>query len=101
VTIAVDGAAQGILTLSDAYHPGWRVQVDGVERPLLRTYLAFRGVALELGSREVAFIYAPPAFPRLLGVAAVSASFVAAAATLAGVSMARSKGDKGARFGLS
>lgn len=50
------------MTLADAYYPGWLVFVDGVERPLLRTYTALRGVALEPGRHLVEFVYAPWVF---------------------------------------
>ena len=39
--------------------PGWRVTVDGEERPLLRANYLFRAVAVEPGQHTVEFRYAP------------------------------------------
>lgn len=72
VTIDVEDSPGGVLTLSDVYYPGWRVYVNGAERPLLRTYVAFRGVAIEPGRQTVEFVFAPPLFHRLLMVSAVT-----------------------------
>jgi len=62
VSIRVENNASGILTLSDTYYPWWRVFVDGVERPLLRTYTTLRGVMIEPGRHSVEFVYDPRVF---------------------------------------
>lgn len=62
VHMQVESPSGAILTLADAYYPGWLVFVDGVERPLLRTYTTLRGVALESGRHLVEFVYAPWTF---------------------------------------
>jgi uncharacterized membrane protein YfhO len=54
----------GVLHVSDAYAPGWRVRVDGEERPIVPANGAFRAVALEPGEHEVVFRYAPPSLAR-------------------------------------
>lgn len=66
VRIEVESGPGGILTLSDTYYPGWTVLVNGVERPLLRTYTALRGVAIGPGRQSVEFLYAPRTFNRLV-----------------------------------
>jgi len=65
VRIEVESSARGILTLSDTYYPGWKVLVNGDEKPLLRTYTALRGVVIEPGSHLVEFVYAPSVFSAL------------------------------------
>ncbi len=45
----------GLLILSEGHYPGWRVTVDGVEKPLLRVNLMMRGVWLGAGEHEVVF----------------------------------------------
>jgi hypothetical protein len=65
VDIAIANSTGGILTLSDTYYPGWRVFVNGIERPLIRTYTTFRGVVLGPGDQSVTFIYDPALFKRL------------------------------------
>lgn len=67
VSLEVEGNG-GILTLSDTYYPGWRVVVDGAEKPLLRTYTTFRGVVIEPGRHSVEFIYDPRLFHVLFKV---------------------------------
>jgi len=59
VDVAVEAARPALLVLADLYFPGWRVEVDGVERPLLRTDYLLRGVQLEAGAHRVRFRYAP------------------------------------------
>ncbi len=49
----------GLLVLTDQAFPGWKVFVDGEERPLLTADGIFRGVALGAGKHEVLFRYAP------------------------------------------
>ena len=48
-----------VLVLADLHWPGWRVTVDGEERPLLRADYLFRAVAVEPGQHTVEFRYAP------------------------------------------
>jgi hypothetical protein len=48
-----------VLVLADLHWPGWRVTVDGEERPLLRANYLFRAVAVEPGQHTVEFRYAP------------------------------------------
>lgn len=62
VTVQVETSPGGILTLSDTYYPGWKVLVNGVEQPMLRTYTTLRGVAIEPGRQVVEFIYEPRLF---------------------------------------
>ncbi|TAJ10863.1 MAG: hypothetical protein EPO61_00870 [Nitrospirae bacterium] len=62
VHLEIESPSRGILTLTDAYYPGWKVMVDGVERPLLRTYITLRGVAIGPGRHTVEFLYAPRMF---------------------------------------
>ena len=52
----------GILVLADTWFPGWVVEVNGQERPLLRVNHTLRGVALEPGISRVAFVYRPRSF---------------------------------------
>lgn len=47
------------LILSDTYYPGWKVLVDGVEKEILRTNYAFRGVQLPEGAHHIVFSYDP------------------------------------------
>jgi hypothetical protein len=59
VRLAIETPRNAILVLTDLYWPGWRVEVDDVERPLNRADLLFRAVALEAGAHRVRFRYEP------------------------------------------
>ncbi|MBH0204076.1 MAG: YfhO family protein [Nitrospira sp.] len=52
----------GILVLTDAFYPGWKVRVDGEEQKILRANYLFRAVALPAGNHKVEFIYDPASF---------------------------------------
>ncbi|MBM4117689.1 YfhO family protein [bacterium] len=53
-------ARPALLVLADLAYPGWRVEVDGVERPLLLADGLLRAVALEAGEHTVRFRFLPP-----------------------------------------
>ena len=59
--VAVDIAptSPGVLVLADAWSPGWVAEVDGRAAPIAQVDGAFRGVAVDAGSRRVVFRYAP------------------------------------------
>jgi hypothetical protein len=54
-------SGEGLLVLADAYDPGWRATVDRAPSPVLRTNVAFRGVAVPGGRHTVELVYRPPA----------------------------------------
>jgi len=59
VVLHVDAPQPGIVVLSDTYAPGWRVQVDGEPRGILRVNGLFRGVPVRAGDKEIVFEYYP------------------------------------------
>ena len=48
--------------LADAYHPGWKLRVDGKEQRILRANYLFRAVELPAGNHKVEFSYEPETF---------------------------------------
>ncbi|HEY8383802.1 MAG TPA: YfhO family protein [Microvirga sp.] len=70
VTIEVDTDRAGVLVLHDLYYPGWEATVDGVERPVLRANLLFRGVEVEAGRHRVTFAFRPLSLDNLVAAAA-------------------------------
>ncbi len=60
--IEVDSEKDGILFVSDAYYPGWRAYVDGIETKIYRADFAFRAVEVPGGTHEVQFKYKPDSF---------------------------------------
>ena len=80
VEVEVDCVEPGILVLSDAFYPGWRVRVDGAPQTILRANYLFRGVALEPGRHRVEFYFAPAsvrAGAALSGAAALAIAMLA------------------------
>ena len=67
VVVEAEAATAGVLVLSDAWYPGWRVTVDGKPAPLLRADYALRGVALSAGRHVVEFTFRSR--PAALGLA--------------------------------
>ena len=77
--IDVASPEEGLLFVSDAYYPGWKAYVDGVESKILRANFAFRAVKVPQGQHEVRFVYRPDSFfkgVRLSGVSLVLAAIV-------------------------
>lgn len=62
IKVNVNSLSKAILTLSDAYYPGWKAFVDAEEVPIYRANFAFRAVVLPAGSHEVTFVYDPLSF---------------------------------------
>ena len=54
--------APGWLVLSEVHDPGWKVRVEGQERPVLRADHILRAVAVHPGDRRVVFTYEPASF---------------------------------------
>jgi hypothetical protein len=59
VELTVDTDKAGILVLHDIYYPGWRVRVDGQEKPVLKANILFRGVEVPAGHHSVRFSFEP------------------------------------------
>ena len=49
----------GILVLSEAAYPGWRVFVNGEERECLWLNLLYQGVVLDKGANDILFLFKP------------------------------------------
>jgi hypothetical protein len=79
-------SSSGFLVCVDAFDPGWKVPVDGMDARMLRANVAFRAVHLTAGEHVVEWAYRPAGVSAGLAISAASAL---AAATL--VSIARSR----------
>jgi hypothetical protein len=62
----------GYLVLSDTWHPGWRVWVDGEEGEVLCANYIMRAVHLDKGCHKVLFRYEPIYFKLGLGISILS-----------------------------
>jgi Bacterial membrane protein YfhO len=92
VTVHANPTAPALLVLSDAYHNGWQVQIDGQPAPLYRANYALRGVWLPAGPHTVTFSYRPSALLLGAGVSVAALLIVCGAAfwrTTAKVTLSR------------
>ncbi len=59
VVLSIEPEQVSLLVVADAWHPGWRVWVDGRPRPLYRVGGYFRGVVVFPGEQTVRMRYEP------------------------------------------
>ncbi len=83
VEVAVAPVRPGFLVLSDSHYPGWRVSVDGEERPLLPANHVFRAVEVGPGDRNVVFSFEPASF-RIGAAVSIAALLLWAGVAFAG-----------------
>lgn len=78
VQINVQLNEPGILVLTDAFHPGWKVFVGGKEKTIRRANYLFRAVELPPGNHRVEFVYDPISFKIGLMISLLTAAFLVA-----------------------
>jgi len=66
------------LVTSEAWYPGWIGLIDGKEHPLVRTNVAFRGLAVPAGLHRIEMRFAPRMLWYGLVVSLVSIGFIGA-----------------------
>ena len=67
----------GWITLTQTWHPDWKVFVDGLQSDVTRVALAFSGVRIGEGVSEVTFAFLPPLWVSIsLGLGLISWVFV-------------------------
>jgi hypothetical protein len=59
VRLQVESAHPRYLVTSEANYPGWRAYVDGLERPISMTNVAFRGLPVPAGNHDIVFQFQP------------------------------------------
>lgn len=60
LSVATDQEA--LLVLTDIYYPGWKAYVNGIEKPIIQTDLAFRGIEIYPGESIIEFKYQPKSY---------------------------------------
>ncbi len=60
IWIATDAGTRQILILSESYHTGWRVEIDGEAGRVIRAYGDFMGVVINAGSHSIRFLFDAP-----------------------------------------
>ena len=64
LVLDVTAPADGILVVSDVYHPYWRATVDGHPAPVLQVDVALRGIPVASGRHDVVLTFEDPAVVR-------------------------------------
>jgi hypothetical protein len=59
VTVDVESDTGGFLLLTDAWHPWWRADVDGVPAPIFKADVLFRAVEVGPGKHRIRFTFHP------------------------------------------
>jgi hypothetical protein len=59
LSLTISTERRAVLTVSDAFFPGWRARIDGRETPVFRANYVFRGVIVPPGSHRVEMSYWP------------------------------------------
>lgn len=62
IDLKVEVTRPGLLTLNESWDKGWKVFVDGKEKPVLLANAAFIGAIVEPGAQTVSFEYDPASF---------------------------------------
>lgn len=84
VMIDVASPAPAYLVLADAWFPGWRATVDGVEQRIFRAHHAFRAVWVPAGQHRVEFRYRPASFTTGALISAVALCAIAGVVVVRG-----------------
>ncbi len=60
--IDITTSEDGLLFISDAYYPGWKAFLDGVETKIYKADFAFRVIVIPKGEHIVKMVYEPKSF---------------------------------------
>ena len=86
----VVASVPSLLVLTDAWYAGWRAEVDGQPRPILRANFAVRGIHMEPGRHRVVLTYTAPGWRTGLAIFALALAAWLAWALAARFRVARS-----------
>ena len=71
--IKLEPGAGGFLVVNDGFDPDWSATVDGATTPVLPANVAWKGLVLPPGAREVVLDHRPASLHRGLALAAIAA----------------------------
>jgi len=78
--LSVVSSSPAFLVLSESYYPGWVAWLDGTPTPIYETDIAFRGVAMPIGSHVLRMQFHPGILPWSAAVSLATALFLTALA---------------------
>ena len=59
ITLSVQAPSNGFVVLSEAFYPGWRAEVDGIDAEVLKGDFFLRVVPVSKGQHKLRIFYAP------------------------------------------
>jgi hypothetical protein len=72
VVLETNAAQPRFLVTSEAEYPGWRAFIDGADARMVRTNVAFRGLAVPAGHHRIVFRFRPPILWWSGGISAIA-----------------------------
>ncbi|MBI4612671.1 MAG: hypothetical protein HY720_03585 [Planctomycetes bacterium] len=60
IVVRTNAPGRQLLVVAERAHPGWRAEVGGESRPVVRAYGEFLACEISSGEHEVTFIFDPP-----------------------------------------
>ncbi len=93
IVLDVVAEREGLLFVSEIWHPSWLATVDGEPTEVMRTNVAFRGVVVPEGSHEVRFHYSASEFRLGFGLSAIGLLLGGGVLISGAVARRRSPGD--------
>ena len=59
LSLEIDHPRPGLILFNDVHHPGWKVTVDGIHKPLEQVDYLFMGVVVPSGHHHIVFQFEP------------------------------------------
>lgn len=95
IVVTLDGGGGGFLVVNEGFAPGWEATIDGAPAAVVPADVAWRGVALPPGAREVVLTYRPESVARGLRIGASAAAAWLLVALLAALFAAKQRLTRG------
>ena len=87
---------RAVLILAESSYPGWRVWVNGAEKPGFKANFFYQAVELEKGPNRVEFVYRPENFNAFLSISSISlVLLLSGLAGFIGINFKKRAGRKG------
>ena len=80
--LQVESRAPAVLSIGEAYAPGWRVWVNNREQPLWQANAMFRALSVPTGASRVQLVYEPQSFRLGAWLSLCALAFCSAALTV-------------------
>jgi len=83
IRVSVDAPTRQLLVVSESFHSGWQLEIDGDAAPVLRVYGDFMGAVVAPGAHEIELRFRPPSFSNGLALSGVGLLVLVAAGAFA------------------